>query len=137
MELRIKRSVNELQAIVTATDRFFAESAIDPSIRLPVDLAIEELFVNMVQYNLGTDHDILLQLQRAGDGLEVSLTDYDVEPFDPSCVPAVDIDAPLEQREPNGLGLYLVSKMVDSIHYAYLNRESKVTFIKTVAQGHD
>jgi hypothetical protein len=26
--------------------------------------------------------------------------------------------------------LYLVSKMVDSIHYEYDNRESKVTFFK-------
>lgn len=137
MELMCKRSVHELQAIVVATDRFFAERQIDPSIRLPVDLSIEELFVNMVKYNQGTDHDIQLRLQLAGDALEVSLTDYDVEPFDPSRTPDLDIDAPLAERRPGGLGLYLVSKMVDSIRYEYRNRESTVTFSKRTAQAHD
>jgi serine/threonine-protein kinase RsbW len=136
MKLTLKRSVGELPNIVAATDRFFAESRIDPSIRLPVDLSIEELFVNMVTYNLGTERDILLQLDPVANGVQASLTDYDVEPFDPSVAPNVDINAPLEQREPNGLGLYLVSKMVDSIHYEYRERESKVTFVKTTGSDH-
>ena len=135
MEQSFKRSVNELQAIVAATGRFFARSETDESIRMAVDLAVEELFVNMVTYNLGTDHDILLQMQASPGGVKVSLTDYDVEPFDPSLAPDVDIDAPLDQREPNGLGLYLVSKMVDSVHYEYRDRESKVTFVKTVGRA--
>ena len=135
MEQTFKRSVDELQVIVAATDGFFAQSGVDESIRMAVDLSIEELFVNMVTYNLGTDHPILLQMQALDHGVRVSLTDYNVEPFDPSHAPGVDIDAPLDQREPNGLGLYLVSKMVDSIHYEYRNRESKVTFTKTVGQA--
>lgn len=137
MDQRFKRSVDELQAIVVATERFFAQRQLDASIRPAVDLAIEELFVNMVKYNHGTDHDIRLQMQLAGDVLEVSLTDHDVEPFDPSRPPAVDIGAPLAERLPSGMGLYLVSKMVDSIHYDYRNRESKVTFSKRTAQAHD
>lgn len=137
MELKLKRSVNELQAIVAATERFFADNGIDASIRTPIDLSIEELFVNMVTYNLGTDHDILLRLQLVDGSLQVSLVDYDVEPFDPTFPPEVDIDAPLAERDPKGLGLYLVSKMVDSIHYEYRNRESKVTFIKKMDGAHD
>jgi serine/threonine-protein kinase RsbW len=62
-------------------------------------------------------------------GVKVSLTDYDVDRFDPREVPAVDVDAPLEDRAPGGLGLYLVLKMADSIHYEYRNRTSKITFI--------
>ena len=62
-------------------------------------------------------------------GVEVSLTDYDVERFDPREVAPVDVDAPLDDRAPGGLGLYLVLKMVDSIHYEYRNRQSKITFI--------
>jgi hypothetical protein len=34
------------------------------------------------------------------------------------------------------MGLYLVSKMVDAIRYEYRNRESKVTFTKSMVQGH-
>jgi serine/threonine-protein kinase RsbW len=136
MEKTFKRSFSELKGIVAVTAEFFEASRIDPSIRTHVDLSIEELFVNMVKYNKETQRDILLQMSRSGNGVEVSLTDYDVEPFDPTHPPAVDINAPLEQRTPNGLGLFLVSKMVDSIHYQYRNRESKITFIKRVEGSH-
>lgn len=135
MDKTFKRSLSELQPIVAATEAYFAEHAIDPSIRMHVDLSIEELFVNMVKYNLGTQRDILLQFRPAPGGVEVSLTDFDVDPFDPTCVPDVDLDAPLEERVPNGLGLYLVSKMVDSIHYQYHDRQSRITFIKRAGGG--
>lgn len=137
MERTFKRSFSELKDIVAVTAEFFEASRIDPSIRTHVDLSIEELFVNMVKYNKETEREILLQFSRAGNGVEVSLTDYDVEPFDPTAdAPAVDIDAPLEERTPNGLGLFLVSKMVDSIRYEYCNRESRITFIKKVEDAH-
>ena len=137
MERTFKRSFSELKGIVAVTDEFFEASRIDPSIRIHVDLSIEELFVNMVKYNKETEHDILLQLSRAGNGVEVSLTDYDVEPFDPTTqAPAVDVDAPLDERTPNGLGLFLVLKMVDTIRYEYRNRESRITFTKRVEDAH-
>ena len=96
--------------------------------------------MNLVKYNRGTTRDITLRLDwvGAGDGdaVEVSLTDHDVDPFDPTRPPELDVAAPLAARRPNGMGLYLVSKMVDAIHYEYRNRESKVTFTKRMAQGH-
>lgn len=136
VEMTLQRSIDQLPAIVAATDRFFTERKLDPTIRMPVDLAVEELFVNMVNYNVGSRHDIRLAMRVDGDALEVSLTDYDVEPFDPSDAPAFDPDAPLERRKPDGMGLYLVSKMVDSIHYEYHGRESRVAFRKRLAHGH-
>lgn len=136
VEMTLKRSLDELQAIVAATDLFFSERRADPALRLAVDLSIEELFVNLVKYNQGTDRDIGLRLDWIGDAVEVSLTDYDVEPYDPTHPPELDVDAPLAARRPDGMGLYLVSKMVDAIHYEYRNRESKITFSKRMAQGH-
>jgi anti-sigma regulatory factor (Ser/Thr protein kinase) len=66
-------------------------------------------------------------------GIEVSLTDFDVERFDPTVAGDLDIDAPLSERTPGGLGLYLVLKMADSIHYEYQDRKSKLTFTNRVA----
>jgi serine/threonine-protein kinase RsbW len=134
--MTLKRSLDELQTIVAATEVFFSERRIDPALRLPVDLSIEELFVNLVKYNLGTNRNIGLHMDWIGDAVEVSLTDHDVDPFDPTRAPELDVAVPLAARRPNGMGLYLVSKMVDAIHYEYRNRESKVTFTKRMAQGH-
>lgn len=129
MQRKFKRDFNELKNIVKMTEAIFRETDMPASQRNVVDLATEELFVNMVTYNTETNEDILIEMVPHALGLEVRLTDYDVERFDPTAVAKVDVDAPLEEREPGGLGLYLVMKMVDSIHYEYRNRQSKITFI--------
>jgi len=129
MQRKFKRDFDELKNIVTMTETVFQEMGLNPELRNVVDLATEELFVNMVTYNTETNEDILIEMVPHALGLEVRLTDYDVERFDPTGVSSVDVDAPLDERTPGGLGLYLVMKMVDSIHYEYRNRQSKITFI--------
>ncbi len=128
MEKKFKRSFDEIRNIVSMTADFFAQENLDNSLRNGVDLATEELFVNMVTYNTETEADILIEMQPANGGIEVSLTDYDVDRFDPTEVTSLDIEASLDERSPGGLGLYLILKMVDSIHYEYHNRTSKITF---------
>ena len=129
MQQKFKRSLDELKNIVRMTEMFFREETLQAELRHVVDLATEELFVNMVTYNTESDKDILIQMLPHEHGVEVSLTDYNVERFDPTGVVSIDVDAPLEERTPGGLGLYLVMKMVDSIHYEYRNRQSRITFI--------
>lgn len=126
---KFPRSLDELQSIVAFTHDFFDKERMDPSLRYIVDLCVEELFVNMVSYNKETNADILIEMSPHEHGIEVSLTDYDVDRFDPRDVEPVDVDAPLELRSAGGLGLYLVLKMADAIHYEYRNRTSKITFI--------
>ena len=129
MQQKFGRSIGELKNIVAFTDRFFDDNDIDESVRYIVDLCVEELFVNMVTYDTETSSDILIEMNPHDHGVEVSLTDFDVERFDPRDAPPVDVEAPLDQRTPGGLGLYLVLKMVSSIRYEYRNRNSKITFI--------
>lgn len=129
MDKKFKRSFDELKGIVALTERFFSEHDVEPSLRYVVDLAVEELFVNMVTYNVESNADILIQMSPHEHGVEVSLTDFDVDKFDPTKVGPVDISATAEVRVPGGLGLFLVQKMVDSIHYEYRNRQSKITFV--------
>lgn len=129
MEQKFKRNFDELKNIVTMTEAFFREAGLQAGLRNVVDLATEELFVNMVTYNTESNEDILIQMMPHEHGIEVSLTDYNVERFDPRSAATVDVNAPLIERTPGGLGLYLVLKMVDSIHYEYRNRKSKITFI--------
>ena len=71
MDKKFKRSFDELREIVALTDRFFADEDIDQTLRYVVDLAVEELFVNMVTYNVETNRDILIQMSPHEHGVEV------------------------------------------------------------------
>ena len=59
----------------------------------------------------------------------MTLVDRDVEPFDITRSPGVDIDAPIEQRKPGGLGLHLIRKLAESVTYTYAKerRESRIS----------
>lgn len=128
MKKEYSRSFDEISRIVEDTEEFFAREGVNNTLRTAVDLCVEELFVNMVNYNTETQTNILIEMSAQADGVQVSLTDFDVERFDPTVVREVDVESPASERDPGGLGLYLVLKMVDSIHYEYRNRKSKITF---------
>lgn len=130
-----KRNFDQISQLVTDTEKFFADENIDNSLRMKVDLSLEELFVNMVTYNTESEQDIQVEMVPIDGGIEISLTDFDVERFDPTIAREVNVDAPLSDRTPGGLGLYLVLKMADSIHYEYHDRTSKITFTNRLAGG--
>ncbi len=135
MKKTYKRSFEEIGNIVQDTEVFFAQEKIDQTLRMKVDLSLEELFVNMVTYNTETTSDILIRMKSIENGIEVSLTDFDVDRFDPTVERAVDVDVPLADRIPGGLGLFLVMKMADSINYEYHGRTSKITFTNKMAEA--
>ena len=56
-----------------------------------------------------------------------------MDAFDVTKAPDVDIELPIEQRRPGGLGLHLIRRLLDSIEYEYIkeNRQSRITFWKT------
>jgi sigma-B regulation protein RsbU (phosphoserine phosphatase) len=128
-----ERSIDSLQEIFAFTAQAFARLGIDPGLRQAVDFTAEELFTNMVKYSPMSRAAVRLDLTRIADGVEATLTDYDVEPFDVTRVPDADIDLPIEQRTPGGLGLHLIRRLVDSIEYHYSpeTRQSRITFRKT------
>jgi serine/threonine-protein kinase RsbW len=130
-----ERTFDSLPAIVAFTADVFASERIDPSLRTVVDLAIEELFTNMVKYSTGSKADVRIEMTAIDRGVEVTLIDYDVDRFDVTARPDVDVSLPIEQRKPGGLGLHLIRRLLDSIQYEYTesSRQSRITFRKTGA----
>ena len=113
----------------------FARLGIDEQLLAIVDLAVEELFTNMVKYGIGSSAPVHIGIGAIAGGVEVRLTDVDVEPFDITQAPDVDVNAPIEEREPGGLGLHLIRRMADSVEYEYAKerRQSRITLRFTSA----
>jgi anti-sigma regulatory factor (Ser/Thr protein kinase) len=127
-----KRNLDSLDAIFAFTGEFFVSRGIDTKLRYAVELAIDELFTNMVEHNPAVLEDITIEFQRVENGLSVSMTDYQRPSFDPTSeAPRVDIDAPLEARGEGGLGIHLVKQVVNTIDYRYEEADGRATITFT------
>ena len=134
MEKKFKREIKSLEKISRFISEFITTSNIDDSHAIPINLVVEELFTNMVKYNAENTNDISVSLNKDGSRLIISLTDFDVEPFDVTKRGKVNVDQLLEDRKPGGLGIHIVKKFVDKIDYQYKNRQSKITLIKMLEE---
>ena len=125
-----KRSIDSVAGIYRFSEEIMAAADIDESVRFTVHLAIEELFVNLVSYNPGAEHDILIDVQVANNGVVVTIVDHDAAEFDVTKERPVDTGASLRERKPGGLGLHLIQHMVDTLEYDYRDGRSKIRFSK-------
>ncbi len=136
MRGQFRRSFESLEEIFAFTESFFSGRGIDSQHRFAVNFVIEELFTNMVKYNPGGVPSIAVELQQAGNALQVRLSDREAAPFDVARPRPVDPDAPVEEREAGGLGLYLVQRLVDTLDYQHADGVSTITFTRKLDRDH-
>jgi serine/threonine-protein kinase RsbW len=124
------RRLGSLPEMVEFAAGALVDCDIDSARRLAIDLAIEELFTNMLKYSPSGVNPVEISFEFGDASVEVSLSDIDVEPFDVTAAPDADVTLPLQQRQPGGLGLHLTRRLVDDLSYEYLaaRRESRIRF---------
>ena len=119
MRRGFRREIDALDEIFRFLEDFVAEAAIDERDAFTINLVVEELFTNLVRHNNGGGESIDIDIEREGDDFHLELTDFDVEPFDPTSVPRPPLTSDIDERSPGGLGLHLVRTMVDDLSYEY------------------
>ena len=130
MQKSFDRSIDSIADVYEFTENVLVSGNIGDELRFPVHLAMEELFVNMVNYYPDNDNAIQLDVDAENGVVTVTMTDFDVDPFDVTQSRNVDIEAPLEERTPGGLGLHLIQRMVDNLKYDWEDRRSTIRFTK-------
>jgi len=132
MERNFKKDVKSLDDVFAFLDEEMGELRISPEAAYAINLAVEELFTNMVKYGVGSVDDISLSLTREKNRLTIQLVDHGVGMFDPMSADEIDTSIPLEQRKIGGLGIHLVRNMVDDVQYSYADGCSTITVIKNL-----
>lgn len=132
VERSFRKDVPSLDGIFGFLGQFIEQERLGSDVEFCITLLVEEIFTNMVRHNTASRNDILIGIERDGEQVVVQLTDFDVDPFDPEGVEEVDVEAPLDERRPGGLGLHLVKSLADKVVFEYENRELKVVVYKKV-----
>ncbi|MBI4810120.1 MAG: ATP-binding protein [Ignavibacteriales bacterium] len=134
MQRIFKRKISSLSQIFNFVNEILNKYNVNESASFSIILAIEELFTNMVKYNIYTDSDISISIEKNGAKIVVIMIDYNVEKFDIRKSGEIDITKSIHERKVGSLGLHLVKKMVDDLDYKYINGESRITFTKILEQ---
>ena len=134
-ERSFDRSIDAVADVYRFSEDIMTAQDVEESVRFPLHLAMEELFVNLVSYNPGAKKDILVDIEVTGNGVAVTITDYDAAEFDVTVDPGVDTGASLKERKPGGLGLHLIQRMVDTLEYDYRDGRSRIRFSKGPASS--
>lgn len=124
------RSFDALEAVFAFVQPLLGARGVGEADAYAILMTIEEFFTNMVKYNAAGAGRLALEVECGVDAVTCRLTDPDSDRFDPTQAPDANIDLPVEQRRPGGLGIHLVRRMVDAIEYEYAGRSSRITFRK-------
>jgi anti-sigma regulatory factor (Ser/Thr protein kinase) len=135
-ERAFAKEIASLENVFNFLDEFFRLETIDNRDSLAIQLVTEELFTNLVKYNTTSTNPVVVGLERDGKVVNLELVDRDVDRFDPAGLPEVDVDAPMSQRQPGGLGLHLVRAIVDKITFEYAERVMRIHVVKKLETNH-
>lgn len=134
-EMKILNKKDDLRKLLDQIDSFLARHCKNPAVINKIVMCMDELVTNVISYGHAdnTDHDIRIsaQVQPASHEVIITITD-DGEEFDPTNPNKPNIRHPVEQRKIGGLGLHIVSSILDKMTYKHENGMNILTITKSL-----
>ena len=105
-----------------------------PKTRYQLELAIEEIFVNIASYAYEPgEGDAEIRCDILLDPLRVEIQFLDEgKPFDPLAREKADTSPDAFMERVGGLGIFLVKETMDDVRYAYENGKNVLTILKNL-----
>ncbi len=131
-ELTVEARDENLAEVLAFVDGQLAALDCPPKTQLQIDVAVEELFVNIAHYAYAPDiGPATVRVETAAEPGTVSITFLDRgKPYDPLAKPDPDVTLSADQRQIGGLGIYMVKKSMDDMRYAYQDGQNVLTIVK-------
>ena len=116
--IQFDNELPDLAVVAEKLDSYLDEVTVPEEYRFKIALIFEELATNIVKYAFpeGGRHSISLQVSRKEECLLMIFVDGGT-PFNPLELPEPDLDAPLEERDIGGLGVFLVRSLARDVRY--------------------
>ncbi len=133
-ELTIEARTDKLDEVLAFVDKGLEELDCPVKVQMQIDVAVEEIFVNIASYAYGQKEGMAtLQFNENEDKTAVTITFMDEGvPYDPLVKPDPDITLKAEDRPIGGLGIFMVKKSMDRVDYEYRNGKNCLTIVKSI-----
>lgn len=119
--LKIEAALDNLDEVLAFVDQRLEENDCPMKVQTQIDIAVEEIFVNIASYAYSPEKgNAEIGVEVSDDPLEVTIRFADSGiPYDPLAKEDPDITLPAEQRPIGGLGIYMVKKSMDNVEYEH------------------
>lgn len=117
-KLIIENKIENLERVLDFVEQFALSIKLEDDTTFDIKLAVDEAVSNIVRhgYNDNERHFIEIVLKQSDDEINITVTD-DAKEFNMLDFTVVNIDQPIEERKPGGLGIFLIKETMDEIKW--------------------
>jgi len=129
----IENQIGELSTLAEQIDDLAAQWDLAHAMAMNINLVVEEAVSNIIfyAYNNNNKHKIKISISLENKLLTIKITDDGI-PFNPLEQQQPDINLPAEERPVGGLGIFLISHMMDELNYIRKGNQNILTLYKSL-----
>jgi anti-sigma regulatory factor (Ser/Thr protein kinase) len=129
----IENRIEELTSLAEQIDNLAEEWELSPALAMILNLVIEEAISNIIFYAFKdkVKHEIKISISLENKRLTIIITDNGI-PFNPLEQQQPDISLPAGERPVGGLGIFLISQIMDEMNYERNKNENILTLTKSI-----
>ena len=129
-ELTLGAKTENLNQVLDFVNGLLEEKNCPMDLMFELDIAVEELFVNIAHYAYAPDvGEATIQVSFEGKKVIITFMDSGIT-YNPWAKKDPDITLSLEERQIGGLGIYMVKNSMDEVDYVYKDGKNIVTIKK-------
>jgi anti-sigma regulatory factor (Ser/Thr protein kinase) len=131
-KLEIKASLGNLNKALDFINTELDKGGCLQDIREKIEVAVEEIFVNIADYAYGPDGGNAVISISVTDKIVIRFEDTGI-PYNPLDKQEPDLDKPPLERDIGGLGVFLVKKLMDNVEYTRIDNKNVLVMTKKVS----
>ncbi len=125
--LTVTSSEENFEKMRTFIGDTLEETGCSEKIRTQFLIASDEVLSNIFLYSKSTSVTVKIKAESGETAMTFS---DDGIPFDPLTIEDPDISLPAEEREPGGLGIFIIKQLMDEVIYEYSDQKNTLTIRK-------
>lgn len=132
-EITVLAHVDQMEAVNNFIREELAPYNCSPKAEMQIELAIEEIFVNIAHYAYKPEGNATIRCGVDGALQQVTIQFLDDGiPYNPLEKDDPDVTLEADGRDIGGLGVFLVKRTMDDVDYQYLDRKNILTIKKSL-----
>ncbi len=134
-ELTLAAKTENLDEVLDFVNEQLEAQGCSMRAQLELDIAIEELFVNIANYAyMPEEGSVTIQVAFRDDMVSVIFIDGGT-PYNPWDRPDPDVSLSAEERQIGGLGVYMVKKSMNHVDYIHQDGKNILTIQKQIQEA--